>query len=138
MSEPCSRRVSSQSTDTHGQSRFTSASVDPEGRVKGDREVAHTESLEAILDVWTVPGMRPDLRRRLLTIPVLEPRPASVLWSRIQLWIAAGGLAAAAVLGAVVGVSPVGEMMEQAVGIVLSPEDQLVAMMDAIVEDTLQ
>ena len=138
MSKPGSGRSAPQPSDRQGERSLHPAPVDPGGTVKGDREVAGTEAMELMLDTWTVPGMRPDLRRRLLTIPALEPSPSSALWGRFRLWIAAGGLAAAAALGAVVGVSPVGEMVEQAVGIALSPEDQLVAMMDAIVEDTLQ
>ncbi len=131
-------RFAPQPSDRQGERALHPAPIDPGGTVEGDREVAGTDAVDVMLDAWTVPGMRPDLRRRLLTIPAMEPSPSGVFWGRIQLWIAAGGLAAAAALGAVVGVSPVGEMLEQAVGIALSPEDQLVAMMDAIVEDTFR
>ena len=94
--------------------------------------------VEAMLDSWHVPDMRPDLRRRLVSIPALEPAPVRPHLRLMQAWLAAGGLVSAAALGALVGLSPVGQTVEQAVGLDPAPEDELVAMLDGIMEVTLQ
>ncbi len=108
------------------------------GRTQDERQTALADMAEAMLNSWQVPAMRPDLRRRLLSIPALEPVPTRPLWRRAQTWFAVGGFAAATVLGAVVGVSPIGEIVEHAVGLDPTPEDELVAMLDVFVEDTLR
>ena len=110
----------------------------PGGRTQDERQTTLAGMAEAMLNSWQVPAMRPDLRRRLLSIPALEPVPARPLWRRAQTWFAAGGFAAATALGAVIGVSPIGEIVEHAVGLDPTPEDELVAMLDVFVEDTLR
>ena len=101
-------------------------------------ESARADVVEAMLDSWHVPDMGPDLRRRLVSIPALEPAQVQPVRRLMQAWLAAGGLVTAAALGAVVGLSPVGQTVERAVGLDPAPEDELVAMLDGIMEDTLQ
>ena len=108
------------------------------GWFEEERDSLRDDMTDALLDSWQVPEMRPDLRRRLLSIPAQEPVRADVFKGLLRPWLTVGGLAAAAALGAAVGISPVGEAIEQAVGLGSVPEDQLVAMLDVIVEDSLQ
>ena len=108
------------------------------GSFEAERDSLPDDMTDALLNSWQVPAMRPDLRRRLLSIPAQESAWAVPLWGLLRPWLTAGGLAAAAALGAAVGISPLGEAIEQAVGLGSVPEDQLVAMLDVIVEDTLQ
>ena len=96
------------------------------------------DRVEHLLDTWKTPPMRRDLRRRLLSIPAASRKPVLSPWRYLRAWVAAGGLAAAAALGGIVGVSPLGEMMEIAVTVDTTPEDEWVAMVDAVVEDVLQ
>ncbi len=119
-------------------SNSVTATPNRNGRSEDEPRTLRADRIDGLLDAWQVPAMRPDLRRRLLSIPALEPGPANPLWRLARPWLTAGGLAAAAALGAAVGVSPLGEAIEQAVGLGPVPEDQLVAMLDVIVEDTLQ
>ncbi len=108
------------------------------GQGPGRPDALPGDPLDALLDSWTAPPVRPDLRRRLASIPALEPRPAHPLRRLLGPWLAAGGLAAATALGGIAGVSTLGEEIAQAVGIETVPEDELVAMLDAVMEEALQ
>lgn len=68
----------------------------PDARAILDAETA----VEAMLDVAPVPAPSADLRDRLLALAPRERRP---LWRRSGAWISGAGLAAACVLGVMVG-----------------------------------
>ena len=102
---------------------------------------AGPDRLETLLDAWAVPPMRPDLRRRLLSIPAREPHPAGRLAGLARWllpWMVAGGFATAAAAGMVVGAAPVGGSLAQALSLEPAPEDEWVAMLDDLMEESLQ
>lgn len=94
---------------------------------------ARDDELNARLDRWAVPPMRPDLRRRLVSIPAA----AASRWRRLRFLFRAGGLAAVTAMGAMAGLSPVGLFLDQSLGLVLQPEDQLIAVLDTVMNEVL-
>lgn len=76
------------------------------------RELARAERLEYALDLWRAPESSPDLRRRLASIPALEPRRRGPAWLQALRglglglgggWRTAGGLAAMFAFGFAAG-----------------------------------